>query len=107
MEPGDPRNVNDWERIGSALGGAALVGYALARPSLIGTLLAVAGALMIERGVTGQCMLYRTLGIDTREPPATPSITDEIQRASEDSFPASDPPSWTPHRAGMPAAARR
>jgi uncharacterized membrane protein len=105
MQQADLRNVGDWERVASGIGGAALVAYALARPSLLHTLLAIGGALALERAVTGQCMLYRSLGIDTRAPHETHAIIDEIERASEDSFPASDPPSWTPHRAGLPADA--
>jgi uncharacterized membrane protein len=106
MEKADLRNVSDWERVASGIAGAALVTYALLRPSLAGTLLGIGGALALERGITGQCMLYRSLGVDRRNaspPPARSWAAEAIERASEDSFPASDPPSWTPHRAGMPA----
>jgi uncharacterized membrane protein len=103
MEEVQRRNVGDPERIASGLGGAALVAYALARPSLGSTLLAIGGALLIERGITGECSLYRRLGRDTRAPREHWSTPDAIDRALDDSFPASDPPSWTPHRAGTSA----
>lgn len=112
----DMRNVGEMERVASALGGATLLGYGLTRHSMLGTLLAIAGALLVERALSGQCGLYRMLGVDTRKGDTLPrvtrgygkrgrhSIADEIERASDHSFPASDPPSWTPHRVGGPAA---
>jgi uncharacterized membrane protein len=105
MEQADLRNVSDLERIASGLGGAVLVAYALARPSLVSTLLAIGGALLVERGVTGQCSFYRRLGLDTHAPLEHWSRPDDIDRMLDDSFPASDPPSWTPHRAGTSAGA--
>jgi uncharacterized membrane protein len=58
-------NVGKVERIASALGGGALVGYALKNRSMNGILLGLLGAGLLYRGATGQCEAYRTLGINT------------------------------------------
>ena len=115
-----PKNVGSTERWISILGGAALVMRGMSRPSMAGALLGLGGVGLLYRGITGHCPAYEALGIDhsdesyaERQRPPTlegsgrRSIRDEIEKASEDSFPASDPPSWTPTAAlGAPGTTR-
>ena len=58
-------NVGKYERIASAVGGGALVGYALKNRSKTGIALGLIGAGLLYRGATGQCEAYRALGVNT------------------------------------------
>jgi uncharacterized membrane protein len=60
-------NVGKVERILSAVGGGALVGYAIKNRSKSGVVVGLLGAGLLYRGATGQCEAYRTLGINTAE----------------------------------------
>lgn len=59
------RNVGTAERIASAVGGGALIGYALKNRSKSSIVLGLTGACLLYRGATGQCETYRLLGINT------------------------------------------
>ena len=108
-EAADWRNLSDGERMISGLGGAVLLGLGLTRrPSLAATFLAIGGLMLIGRGISGNCLIYRAFGLDSRNPPGNrrggdDRVLDEIERAARDSFPASDAPSWSPHTIGSPA----
>lgn len=58
-------NVGTIERVVSAIGGGALLGYAIKSRSKGGILLGLIGAGLLYRGSTGQCEAYRALGINT------------------------------------------
>ena len=60
------RNISHAEQDASLVGGAALVGLGLlkiAHPS--GWALLAVGGGLLYRGLTGQCQLYKALGVNT------------------------------------------
>jgi len=94
-------NVGRTERIGSTAAGLAVLAWVLARPTAARLAFGLVGAALLGRGVTGTCLLYRSLGIGApaqavENEASDAAESDAVDSASEDSFPASDPPSWTP-----------
>jgi uncharacterized membrane protein len=78
-------NVATIERIGSVALGAGLVGYALRRRDEGGLAAALLGALLLGRGATGHCPVYRALGLSTGSADAVldaPGRTDVTGRAA-------------------------
>lgn len=100
-------NVGDYERFGSLLVGGALAAYGISRsPGLVAALV---GGALIYRGLSGHCSLYQAIGANTAagaqaQGGARPSdipqdkvlgpLDNPVDLASDDSFPASDPPAF-------------
>lgn len=76
-ESGAPRtNLGKNERILSVVGGGALAALGLRRKGVQGTILGLAGATLVHRGVTGYCNVYAALGIDRSHEPTRPAKPD-------------------------------
>jgi uncharacterized membrane protein len=58
-------NVGQVERWASAIGGGALALYGVTRGSLGGIALALVGAALVQRGVSGHCNLYEAMNFST------------------------------------------
>ena len=63
--PSGSVNVGQYERWASALGGGALAIYGITRGSLGGIALALVGAALVQRGVTGHCNVYEAMNFNS------------------------------------------
>jgi hypothetical protein len=106
-----PANAGIGERWGSIVSGLLMFLYGATQKSLKGSAIALTGAYLLFRGVTGYCFIYNLLNINRSrygarmlpaEAPPPPSVeeSDEVVESSWESFPTSDPPSWTMGKRG-------
>ena len=65
-------NTGEGERSLSFLGGAALIGAALAQRSIGGLCMGLIGSALVQRGWTGHCRLYHALGVNRADPGNAP-----------------------------------
>lgn len=69
----NPANVAGMERLISGAAGGGLILVGLLRRTVPGVAVALLGAALLRRAVTGKCSIYRALGVDTAFGAGSPS----------------------------------
>ncbi|MFL5607426.1 MAG: SRPBCC family protein [Gemmatimonadaceae bacterium] len=85
LDNGDAaHNVAGPERVGSVALGAALITYGARRRGPAGVVAALVGGAFVHRGATGNCMVYRAMGVSTGSSEAVlvPDRPDVTSRAA-------------------------
>jgi uncharacterized membrane protein len=99
-------NVGETERLASAAAGGFLLAVGLGSSNTWLRLTSLAaGAGLVYRGLSGNCMAYR-LASELRGE-SRQAAEAQIDEAGEESFPASDPPSFTASAASPSQRAER
>lgn len=102
QRPGSTLPVS--ERWLSAVIGLLTTLYGLRQKGSLGFGMLAAGSYLLYRSVTGRCHVYELLGVTGRpdedlapveKKPPSVRKGDEVTESSWESFPTSDPPSWT------------